>query len=142
MGMCDTVNEEHSKKFLGIGFKFPIQVNPESGRIAMSAYEEDVEEAIRIILSTSVGERVMRPEFGSHAKDFIFQESTLENKAFLEKSISSCLLKFEPRIKDIVVEAELTGSKNEITVKIKYVIRATNNQFNIVYPFYLMEGEG
>ncbi len=136
------MNEGESKKFLGIGFKFPLQVHPESGKIAMSAYEDDVEEAIKIILSTSIGERVMRPDFGSLAKDFVFQDSTLENKASLEKSISSSLLKFEPRIKDIVVESEFTGSKNEIIVNIQYVIRATNNQFNIVYPFYLMEGEG
>jgi len=68
-----------TKSFLGKGFKFPFSVDPQTGKIAMVEHEEDIKEAIEIILKTSVGERVMLPRFGSTVKDFIFSVNRLEN---------------------------------------------------------------
>ena len=53
-----------NKGFMGRGFSFPFRVDPSTNRIAMSSAGQDVEEAIRIILRTNLGERVMLPEFG------------------------------------------------------------------------------
>ena len=50
------------KAFLGKGWNFPAAPD-DSGAIAMALYEEDVRQAVRIILGTSPGERVMRPGF-------------------------------------------------------------------------------
>lgn len=62
-----------NKRFMGHGFSFPFRVDPATNRIAMSSAEQDVEEAIRIILRTNLGERVMLPEFGTSAGDFLFR---------------------------------------------------------------------
>ena len=132
-----------SRGFMGRGFKFPFSVDPATGRIAMSSAEEDVEEAIRIILRTNIGERVMLPEFGTTAGEFLFSDDRAERVAALEESVREALERWEPRIMDVEVEADSnSGSRNVLAINIRYTLRVTNNQFNMVYPFYMMEGEG
>ena len=88
-----------NKGFMGRGFKFPFSIDPATDRIAMSSAEEDVEEAIRIILRTNIGERVMLPEFGTSAGDFLFSDDRAERVAALEESVREALERWEPRIK-------------------------------------------
>ncbi|MEM5817627.1 MAG: GPW/gp25 family protein [Desulfitobacterium hafniense] len=135
--------EADAKSFLGRGFKFPLAIDPQTGKIAMVEHEEDIREAIEIILKTNAGERVMRPEFGSTAKDFVFSVNRLESIASFETEILDALARFEPRIKDIEVEVRNDdGDKSVVMVNIRYVVRSTNNLFNRVYPFYILEGAG
>lgn len=132
-----------NKSFMGRGFKFPFSVDPSTNRIAMSSAEDDIKEAIRIILRTNVGERVMLPEFGTAAGDFVFSDNRAERIAALESSVKEALERWEPRITDIDAQADnAAGSKNVVEINIRYTVRMTNNQFNMVYPFYMMEGEG
>lgn len=132
-----------NKAFMGRGFKFPFSVDPSTNRIAMSSAEDDIEEAIRIILRTNIGERVMMPDFGTSASDFIFSDDRAERITALEDSVYEALVMWEPRIRDVEVEAiNMDGSKNVLEIRISYIVRTTNNQFNMVYPFYMMEGEG
>lgn len=132
-----------NKQFMGRGFKFPFRVDPSTNRIAMSSAEEDIEEAIRIILRTNVGERVMLPDFGTQAGDFVFSDNRAERIAALEMSVQDALEKWEPRIVDVDVWADTgSGDKSRVAINIRYTVRTTNNQFNMVYPFYMMEGEG
>ena len=65
------MNERQEKAYLGKGLAFPLQINAR-GDIAMTAGEEDIRQAIRIILGTAPGERVMRPEFGCGIHDYVF----------------------------------------------------------------------
>lgn len=135
--------EADAKSFLGRGFKFPFSIDPQTGKIAMVEHEEDIREAIEIILKTNAGERVMRPEFGSTAKDFVFSVNRLESIAAFETEILDALARFEPRIKDLEVEVRNDdGDKSVVMVNIRYVVRSTNNLFNRVYPFYVLEGAG
>lgn len=132
-----------NKRFMGRGFSFPFRVDPATNRVAMSSAEQDVEEAIRIILRTNLGERVMLPEFGTSAGDFLFSDDRAERVAALEESVREALEQWEPRITDIEVTADRDGgSKGVLAINIQYTLRVTNNQFNMVYPFYMMEGEG
>ena len=61
-----------SRAFLGIGWAFPLGFAA-TGDAAMAVLEEDVAQAIRIILGTNPGERVMRPDFGAGLDDFLFE---------------------------------------------------------------------
>ena len=132
-----------NKIFMGRGFSSPFRVDPATNRIAMSSAEQDVEEAIRIIHRTNVGERVMLPEFGTSAGDFLVSADRAERVAALEESVREALEQWEPRITDIEVTADRDGSsKGVLAINIQYTLRVTNNQFNMVYPFYMMEGEG
>lgn len=130
-----------TKEFLGQGWKFPVGVDS-SGKIEMSQYETDIKEAIWIILSTSKGERIMRPDFGCGIHNFVFDPINTATAGMIETSIHEALTMWEPRV-------ELTGldvstdeaDEGKLLISIGYRVRSTNNEFNLVYPFYLREGK-
>ena len=129
------------REFLGRGLKFPLQVDPRTGKIAMVSEEEDIREAIGIILRTRQGERVMRPEFGTTVMDYLFRsiDSTFQSQIAAE--LRDQLLYFEPRVTDVEVACEpLNGPDSGLVLSVTYTIRSTNNRYNHVYPFYVTEG--
>ncbi len=131
-----------SKDFLGSGVKFPLQVDPKTGRIAMVSHEEDIAEAVSIIIQTGRGERVMRPEFGSNAPEYAFSPASFSSKESIAYDIREQMLLQEPRIVDVEVSCrEQSGALGTFVVEIGYTVRSTNNRYNRVYPFYLTEGE-
>jgi phage baseplate assembly protein W len=129
-----------AKEFLGVGWKFPVNVDAK-GDIQMSEYEEDIKEAIWIILATSKGERVMRPDFGSGIYDFVFAPINTATIGLVEESVREALTTYEPRIELLSVEVSTEeADKGKLLIGINYRVRNTNNEFNMVYPFYLTEG--
>ena len=50
-------------EIIGSGLAFPLQVDRRGG-IALARDEQDIDQAIQLILGTAPGERPMRPEFG------------------------------------------------------------------------------
>jgi uncharacterized protein len=130
-----------SEAFLGRGWKFPIQVDKATGRMRLSEYEEDIAEAIRIILGTTQGERVMRPTFGCGVQDFIFGLTDDTTLRLLEGNIKEAIRMWEPRVDEVDVAATPDQEDpGKLYIRIGYLIRTTNNLFNQVYPFYLHEG--
>ncbi len=128
------------KEFLGVGWKYPVQVTP-AGRIALSQYEDDIREAILIILGTAKGERVMRPDFGCGIHDLVFAPINTATITLVENSVREALTVYEPRIELIQVKASADrAEEGKLLVMIDYRVRSTNSRFNIVYPFYLKEG--
>ena len=129
------------KEFLGRGLKFPLQVDPRTGKIAMVEHEEDIREAIGIILRTTQGERVMRPEFGAKTLDYAFApvSSSLTNS--IAHELRLILLEQEPRIRDVEISCEaLNQREGSVVIHVSYTVRSTNNLYNHVYPFYVTEG--
>lgn len=146
--------------FIGTGWRFPIKVNAR-GRLEWSAGPQRIQESVWLIIKTAMGERVMRPKFGSGVDDFVFQSNSVINRSKLAIAIRSALLEWEPRIDldevrvDSAADFESTridsgdqdvrsispGTfESQVLVKIQYRIRTTNELFNIVFPFYLEEG--
>ena len=131
----------NGKAFLGRGLKFPLQVDPRTGMLAMSDQEEDIREAIGIILHTVQGERVMRPDFGSNIIDYVFAPSSSSVRQSLAREVWDQLLYQEPRIVDVTVECgEMDRMAGAILISGSYTGRSTNNRYNQVYPFYVTEG--
>lgn len=130
-----------NKEFLGRGWKFPLSVDPRTGKIAMVSLEDDIQESVAIIIKTNVGERVMRPDFGTHAADHIFESNTEGFEQRVKTELEEALIYLEPRIRDVAVSVEEDASREGVAlVNVGYTVRSTNNYFNMVYPFYLMEG--
>ncbi|NET61189.1 MAG: GPW/gp25 family protein, partial [Symploca sp. SIO2E6] len=142
--------------FLGVGIRFPLSPNTE-GDFQLAAYEESVRQSILIILGTAKGERVMRPDFGCGIYDLVFEPNSPATAGRVSQAIQEALLIFEPRIDVIDVqvnsvtitanprgtpEIEITPNTEKMLVSIDYQVRATNNVFNLVYPFYLEGGAG
>ena len=134
---------DDSKSFLGTGFKFPVQVDPNTGRVKTSSQEEDIKEAIRIILGTQPGERPMTPRFGCSINSFVFASMDYTSVMMMKREVEDSLILWEPRIKD--VDVEIVSDPNTtgvLMIQINYVVRSTNNPYNLVYPFYINEGYG
>jgi uncharacterized protein len=132
-------NLNPAKSFLGVGWSFPPA--QEGGVSALVAYEDDVAQAIRIILSTDQGERVMRPDFGAGLNAFVFGVINQTTMQRIQTRVQEALLEWEPRI-DVTQVAVRTNpqERNVLLIQITYRIRVTNTLHNLVYPFYLQEG--
>jgi phage baseplate assembly protein W len=122
-----------SEAFLGTGWAFPIQID-DTGGIRMRSREEDIREAIGIVLGTRLGERVMRPEFGSALADLVFDPNDANLAGRIEFFVRKALERWEPRIALKEVRARPAGERMEIDVR--YIVRRTNREDNVVVPFF------
>jgi phage baseplate assembly protein W len=128
-----------SREFLGVGWKFPIRINARGG-LSFSRHEQDIEEAIWIILSTSKGERVMEPTFGCGIHDYVFAPNNPATRGSIAFEVEKSLSEFEPRIEDVNVRVEsFPGTENRLLIHVDYRVRSNNSKRNLVYPFYLEE---
>ena len=131
-----------TEEFLGTGWEFPVGTDSR-GDIAVSSADEDIQEAIRIILGTAKGERVMRPAFGCDIHDHVFSAATPSTLNLIESSVQEALVRWEPRIDVEAVDARTDDADpNKVLIEIDYHVRTTNSLSNMVYPFYITEGDG
>ena len=128
------------KAFLGRGWAFPAAPDA-SGGIGMSVYEEDVRQAVRIILGTAQGERVMRPDFGAGLRELVFSPINTTTMALVRHRVEQALVDWEPRIDNVTVLVSAEPPLGKLRIDINYRLRATNTFYNLVYPFYLYEGK-
>ncbi len=135
--MANTDNRD----FLGTGFGFPVRVDPNTGKVKTSSSDEDIRESIRIILGTQKGERPMCPEFGCFINRFVFGTTDASTMSLMKQAVENALVMWEPRIRDIKATIEQSSEEEGLLlIRISYTVRATNNPYNLVYPFYISEG--
>jgi phage baseplate assembly protein W len=128
-------------EIIGSGLAFPLQVDRRGG-IALARDEQDIDQAIQLILGTAPGERPMRPEFGCGVHDFVFDSIDAITVGRMEEAIRTALDRWEPRIQVETVEFDLSGADSGLlTIDIGYTVRATNTERNLVYPFYVIPAE-
>jgi len=131
--------DSNRRDFLGVGWKFPLQVTP-GGKIAQAKYEQRVEESIYLILSTAQGERVMLPDFGCGIHDLVFAPNNASTLTMVVHHVREALVKYEPRVDILDVDAETAPDQpNLLLIRINYRIRTNNAVGNMVYPFYIGE---
>jgi phage baseplate assembly protein W len=128
------------RAFLGIGWRFPLQVTP-SGGIATSSLERKIEESIYLILATSKRERVMLPMFGCGINELVFAPDDAATVGRVRSAVKDALTGYEPRINVVAVDASAAPNQpNLLLIRIDYQIRSNNALKNMVYPFYITEG--
>ncbi len=130
-------------RFLGTGWSFPPAFNktPEAMGVVMVSHEQDINESLSILLSTSTGERVMYPAYGCGLKKMVFENFNESAATALKDTIARAVLFFEPRITLENIEVDISDvHQGCIRVCLDYTVRSTNNRSNIVYPFYFEEG--
>jgi uncharacterized protein len=130
-----------SNDFLGKGWSFPPSFNAQSKTVEITEKEIDINRSLQILLTTTVGERVMQPKYGCNMEELLFEPLNTSTKTIIIDKIKTAILYFEPRIdaKSIFLNTqnELEG---EVLVEIEYEVRATNSRFNFVFPYYKKEG--
>jgi len=130
---------DRTKAFLGIGWSFPVSLSGD--QVSVARYEDDVRQAITIILGVNLGERVMRPDFGADLQRFVFQPVTPTLLETIRTRVEEALIDWEPRIS--LERARVTSDpadRARVLIEVAYRVRATNTHANLVYPFYLREG--
>ena len=131
-----------SKRFLGRGWSFPVEVD-DDGKVGYSAEEKKVQESVLVILGTARGERVMRPDFGSRLHELVFASINSSTKSLVSHYATEALVQWESRIDVLrVTVKEDPSSPGTLLVDVEYRVRSTNSVFNLVYPFYLNGGRG
>ena len=128
------------EQFLGKGWAFPLRFENQGRTVAMATANDDIQQSLNILLSTELGERVMRPAFGWQRDSLLFEPLSTSFAAYLKRELETAILFYEPRIELNKINFEITPSREGlIEIRLDYTIRATNTRSNLVYPFYLDE---
>lgn len=130
-----------NRPFLGRGWSFPPAFQRSIAGVEMLDQEADIASSLEIILTTSIGERVMAPDFGCNLEDLLFENLDTTLKTLVADQIETALIYYEPRIDiekiNLDTDRELEGI---VLIEVTYRVRSTNTRYNIVYPFYKIEG--
>jgi phage baseplate assembly protein W len=126
---------------IGSGLAFPLGVD-RRGAVGLATGRQDIEQALRLILGTAPGERPMRPEFGCEIHDLVFDTIDASTVGRIETAVRAAVERWEPRIDLTAIEFDLDRmDEGALEITIGYRIRATNAEYNLVYPFYLIPAE-
>lgn len=128
------------KSFLGTGWSFPPTFDRKTGSVEMVSNEDDIKQSLNILLSTSLGERVMQPKYGCNLTDYVYESLSSSVIGYIKDRVKNAILFYEPRI--IAEKIEVTSDESfdliegRFTIIVEYTIPGTNSRFNYVYDFY------
>jgi uncharacterized protein len=127
-------------KFLGTGWAFPPAFDPRTREAVMVTQQQDVEESLRILLSTSPGERVMHPNYGCGLLRMVFENMDESRLTEIRSLVERAVLFFEPRVilHEVLIDTDELF-EGILRLRLDYSIRTTNTRHNLVYPLYLAE---
>lgn len=129
------------KTFLGTGWGFPPEFSKRSKVVKMVSVDDGIRESLRILLLTSPGERIMRPDYGCGIKSLVFDNMSENTITQMKDMIERAILFFEPRITLQHIEVNIEYMyEGLVTIHFDYMIRTTNSRSNMVFPFYFREG--
>ena len=125
--------------FLGTGWAFPVRFRRAgaSGGAAMVNDEQDIEESLKILFATRLGERLFHPKYGLDVNDLLFEAMSTTMRTLLEDRVKIGILIYEPRIEPLAVKVHSQEpASGELHIELDYRVRATNSRYNLVFPFY------
>ena len=61
------------RSFLGRGWDFPPTFSRSNLEVRMTADEDDIQKSLEILLSTTIGERFLQPNYGCNLENFVFE---------------------------------------------------------------------
>jgi phage baseplate assembly protein W len=127
--------------FVGNGLAWPLAVD-QSGSLAMTGGTDGIASALRMILSTAPGERLMRPQFGCAIWNLLFEPINANTLGLMSEAVREAVGRWEPRIEleDVRVEPD-QGDEGRVRIHIDYRTKATNDRRNLVFPFYVIPRE-
>ena len=128
-------------QFLGTGWAFPPSFDWRSKEAVLVSQVQDIEQSLRILLSTVPGERVMQPAYGCGIKRMVFENVNESTVTEIKDVVAKAVLFFEVRITLHEIDIDLTDiASGVLRLKLDYTVRTTNTRTNMVYPLYLREG--
>lgn len=130
-----------NQEIVGSGWAFPPHIDPQGG-MALTSNRSELDQAIQIILTTSPGQRVMRPNFGCRLHELVFAPNNSYTTAQARRYVEEALGMWEPRIRVEQVSVRPDpDDTSRLLIEIDYQIKSTHDQRSLVYPFYLIPEE-
>jgi phage baseplate assembly protein W len=130
-----------ANEIIGRGWTFPLKIDSQGG-ISLTTERNEIEQSIIIILSTEIGQRVMRPRFGSRLHEIIFAPNNDYTADLARRYVEEALRMWEPRISNLNIDVKPDPQEHSrLLIDINYQIKATNDRRSLVYPFYLIPEE-
>ena len=126
--------------FIGVGWSFPPAFDAASRAVVMSEGLQDIQESLRIILGTALGERLMRPDFGANLEDQVFETMNSSMVSYVENLIRTAIIYHEARIDADRITVTPNQVEGRLDIAVSYSVRGSNSRFNFVFPFYLERG--
>lgn len=118
------------KDFLGRGWAFPFEVDPSTGAVAMSEYEENIKQCLTLIIGTKPGERQMMPDFGCRIHEMMFAPNTLATSELISSHVARAIARWEPRVEVTSVDA-WPDPGGTVRVKVNYVVKSTRTEADL-----------
>ncbi|MBM0744570.1 GPW/gp25 family protein [Phormidium sp. CLA17] len=125
---------------IGSGIGFPLKTGV-SGNLQLSAEGQNLEESIHVILRTSLGERVYRPDFGSRLSELVFAPLNTNTLLLLRLYVEEALDAWEPRIELDEILTDPDPMRGRVDITIRYHPRDSHDSRSLVYPFYLLPAD-
>ncbi len=138
MSNNDFINSPRA--FLGRGWSFPPNFIKGEGIVEMTEAEANIKDSLYILLTTTLGERIMHPDYGSTLSKLQFEPIDTTFSTYITEQVKNAILYFEPRINLEGVDYLSDGIDGKVNLKVNFSIVGTNIRSNIVYPFYINEG--
>jgi phage baseplate assembly protein W len=127
--------------FLGTGWSFPPEFVRETGEVRLVADEDDIRSSLGLLFGTAPGERVFNPRYGLDVRQFLFEPMSTTMRSFLEERAKLAVLFYEPRINVLSLKIDSPSPEGgQLLINLDYEIRTTNSRYNLVFPFYLGDG--
>ena len=134
---------DRSEDYIGAGIAFPVSTNVQ-GSLQLSNGTLNLEENIRIILGTKLGERVYRPNFGSRLSELVFEPMNVQTLLLIRLYVREALEMWEPRIILVDIVTDPDPARGRVDINIIYQPKHSYDSRSMVYPFFLNapEAEG
>src|SRR6185437_4927424 len=98
-----------------------------TGALQLTNGVADLDRAIRVVLVTAPGERVMRPEFGCRIWDLLFEPITPNLLGLMAQAVREALAQWEPRVEVEDVDVTPGEAHGLVDIAITYRVRSTND---------------
>ena len=134
-------NNPAEQSFLGTGWSFPPTFSKAGANVLMTSDEDDIQKSIEILLSTTIGERFLQPDYGCNLENYVFEPMNATVQTLIRVTVRNAIITFETRINLLSVSLDSTTYINDgrIDIHVDYEVAGTNSRFNLVYPFYTNE---
>jgi phage baseplate assembly protein W len=129
------------KAFLGTGWDFPPAFDKTLRTTLMLEGEEDIRSSLYILVSTALGERVMRTGYGTDLDRQVFEPLDEGLKSYLKGMITDAIHLHEPRVTPNEVRLDTNPEQGQVIITVEYTVISTNTSSNVVFPYYRSEGK-
>ena len=108
------------------------------GQIAMVSGDDSVRQAILLLLSTSPGERLMRPDYGCHLHRLLFSPNDDTTAGLAIHYVRRALSLWEPRIEIMQLDAGRNPDQPHLLdIFLHYRVKSSQQTAQLLFSFNL-----